>query len=81
MVARVLRSMVRRAEGGDIDALEELEVIRRAVDDAARDAARGLIEGPGKYSWGEVGRWLGVSRQAARQRYGRQRGDNGAKTA
>ena len=71
MIARTLRSLVRRAEDGDINALEELEAIRRAADIAARDAARGLVEGPGGYSWGEVGRWLGLSRQGARQRYGR----------
>lgn len=71
MVGRVLRSLVRRAEAGDIAALAELEVIDRAVMEASQAAARGLIAGPGRYSWGEVGRELGVTRQAARQRFSR----------
>jgi hypothetical protein len=71
MVGRVMRSLVRRAQDGDIDALTELEAIRRAADEYAGQAARGLVEGPGQYSWGEVGRWLGMTRQAARQRFGR----------
>jgi len=71
MVGRVLRSLVRRAEAGDIDALAELVAVQRALDAALGDAARGLVVGPGRYSWGEVGRWLGVTRQAARQRWGR----------
>jgi hypothetical protein len=73
MIGRVLRSLVRRAEGGDIDALMELRVIAAAVTTAEVDAARGLVEGPGRYSWGEVARWVGVSRQAAHKRY--RRGD------
>lgn len=71
MVGRVLGSLVRRAQDGDIAALEELRVIREAVVRSEVLAARGLVEGSGRYSWGEVGRWLGFSRQAARQRYGR----------
>lgn len=74
MVGRVLRSMVRRAEAGDIDALEQLVVIRQAADLAIADAAYGLVRGPGQYSWGEVGRWLGMTRQAARQRWARRGG-------
>ena len=69
MIGRVLGSLVRRAEGGDPDALVELEVNAQATRQAQGKAARGLVSGPGKFSWGEVGRWLGITRQAARQRF------------
>ena len=72
MVSRVLRSLVRRAESGDIEALESLLAIREASDIAMADAAYGLTRAPGHYTWGEVGRWLGMTRQGARQRWGRE---------
>jgi len=68
MTRRVLRSLVKRAEAGDIDALEELVALQRYLDECVTAAARGLHEGPGRYSYGEIGRWLGITRQAARQR-------------
>lgn len=68
MIRRVLRSLVKRAEAGDLDALEELVAIQRDLEAYITAAARGLHEGPGRYSYGEIGRWLGVTRQAARQR-------------
>ena len=71
MTQRVLASLVRRATDGDIAALEELTLLQHASRAAAIEAARGLVEGPGKYSWGEVGRWLGMTRQSARVRFGR----------
>ena len=70
MVLRVVRSLVRRAQAGDINALEELVRIQAAVGQAIPDAARGLHAEPGLYSWGEIGRWLGMTRQAAQQRFG-----------
>jgi hypothetical protein len=71
MTQRVLQSLVRRATDGDIGALEELTLLQREAREASIAAARGLVEGPGQYSWGEVGRWLGMTRQSARQRFGR----------
>lgn len=70
MVHRVARSLARRAESGDIDALEELVKLQRALDTYIEVAAKGLHAEPGLYSWGEIGRWLGITRQAARQRFG-----------
>jgi len=70
MVHRVARSLAKRAEGGDIDALEELVKLQRDLDGYIDRAARGLHAEPGLYSWGEIGRWLGITRQAARQRFG-----------
>lgn len=71
MMARVLRAMVRRATAGDLDALYQLHQLSGQVGDAIRDAALGAHEGPGRYSWGEIGRELETSRQNARQRFGR----------
>jgi hypothetical protein len=71
MMARVLRAMVRRATAGDLDALYQLHQLSGQVGEAIRDAALGAHEGPGRYSWGEIGRELETSRQNARQRFGR----------
>lgn len=70
-MARMLAALVRRAERGEIDALTQLHALERRVGSAVVDAARGANEGPGKYSWGEIGRWLGMTRQAAHQRFRR----------
>jgi hypothetical protein len=69
MTRRVLDSLVRRAGSGDIDALIQLRAIRAAAGHAEIRAARALVAGPGKWSWGEIGKWLDISRQAVRQRY------------
>lgn len=70
MIHRVARSLARRAEAGDIIALEELVKLQGDLDRYIDQAARGLHSGDQPYSWGEIGRWLGISRQAARQRFG-----------
>lgn len=69
MVARVLRSLIRRARDGDLAGLEEIEVIRQAAEIAAIDAAQALRSGEQPYSWTEIGQALGVTRQAAQQRF------------
>lgn len=45
--------------------LEHLETAQAALDAAVTDLAAGK-----GYTWGEIGRTLGVTRQAARQRWG-----------
>ena len=70
MVGRVLRALARRAEAGDLDALEELRGLRDAADAALVAAARGAHDGRGHYSWTEIANCLGITRQAARQRFG-----------
>jgi hypothetical protein len=68
MVARMVKAMARRA-GGDIDALPALQELSGLVDDLMVEAvAQCRSEG---YSWAEVGKRLGTTRQAAQQRYGR----------
>lgn len=70
-VGRIARAMVRRAADGDLEAITALATMRQAVDAATVDAARALHDHPSAgYSWTEIGRELGVSRQAALQRFG-----------
>lgn len=71
MVSRVMRALVRRAEAGDLVALEQLQRLAREADNALAEAARAAHEGPGKYSWTELAYVLGTTRQAVRQRFGR----------
>lgn len=72
-VSRIARSMVRRAADGDLDALSALVAMSAALDDAARQAGAALHEEPLAYSWTEIADHLGISRQAARQRFGSDR--------
>jgi hypothetical protein len=67
MVRRMLAALVRRAEAGDLFALEQLAELRDQLPGYLARAAWGAHHGPAGYSYGEVGRELGVSRQAARQ--------------
>lgn len=65
---RFARALAVRCEEGDTEGLEQLVEVERAVDEAIEVGARAL-HAVG-YSWTEVGGVLGVSRQAARQRFG-----------
>jgi predicted DNA binding protein len=69
-VDRMLRALVRRATAGDLFALEELARLEREVRVAVTAAGRGAHDGPAHYSWTEVANELGVTRQAARERFG-----------
>jgi hypothetical protein len=63
-------ALVRRAAAGDLLALEELAALESYVAEAVRRAGRAAHDGPAAYSWTEVAGALGVTRQAARQRFG-----------
>jgi hypothetical protein len=65
---RILRAYARRIAGGDIEALILITDLGTDVENAIRDAVIGL-RGLG-YSWAEIGTRLGVTRQAAQQRWG-----------
>jgi hypothetical protein len=67
---RILRAYARRISAGDIDALADITTLAADVDDAARHAVTGL-RATG-YSWADIGARLGVTRQAAQQRWGGQ---------
>lgn len=75
MVARVARAMVKRAASGDLEALVALRLMREHVDEATKLAAQELhspTEWTGGYSWTTIGDVLRISRQAARQQFGKQ---------
>jgi len=69
MACRVSRSLARRAAEGDPEALEELVRLRSVVDQAITDAAQGLHDRGHSWTW--IGGVLGITRQAARQRFAR----------
>lgn len=69
-VRRVLRAYSRRVGDGDLGGLSDLVALRGEVDDAISAAVVTLHSEPWKYSWTEIARELGLTRQAVRQRYG-----------
>ena len=66
---RILRAYARRVADGDVEALTLMLGLSAEIDDAITQAVQGL-RGFG-YSWAEIGSRLGVTRQAAQQRWGR----------
>jgi hypothetical protein len=64
---RVLRAARRRVAAGDVDALPALVALSAELDSAIADAVAGLRAAG--YSWGEIATRLGVTRQAAHQRW------------
>ena len=64
---RVIRAAGRRVAAGDVDALPALAALAADVDAAITDAVTGLRAAG--YSWGEIAARLGVTRQAAHQRW------------
>jgi hypothetical protein len=65
---RVLRAYARRVADGDIEALTLMTDLAAEIDDAISQAVTGLRAFG--YSWAEIGTRLGVTRQAAQQRWG-----------
>lgn len=66
---RILRSYARRIAIGDIEALTGMAALADDIETAIRTAVIGLRENG--YSWAEIGTRLGVTRQAAQQRWGK----------
>ena len=65
---RVIRAYSRRVAAGDIDALTDMARLADDLDHAISDAITGLRARG--YSWADIGTRLGVTRQAAQQRWG-----------
>jgi hypothetical protein len=65
---RILRAYARRVADGDIDALTIMTGLAREIDTAIGQAVTGLRASG--YSWAEIGSRLGITRQAAQQRWG-----------
>ncbi len=68
--ARILRAAARRVGDGDVEGLAHLVGLRCELDAAISTAVEGLRHSRWSYSWSEIAAVLGVSRQAAQQRYG-----------
>jgi hypothetical protein len=66
---RVLRAYARRIATGDVEALTLMLGLSAEIDTATSQAVQGL-RGFG-HSWAEIGSRLGITRQAAQQRWGR----------
>lgn len=66
-VARMVRALGRRVGDEDPIDLQELQVIRKALDEAEREAVALLRERG--CSWAEIGEGLGTTRQNAQQRF------------
>jgi hypothetical protein len=64
---RVIRAAGRRIAAGDVEALPDLAALSADLDAAITDAVTGLRAAG--YSWGEIASRLGVTRQAAHQRW------------
>jgi hypothetical protein len=65
---RAIRAFGRRIAGGDIDALYDAASLSAQLDTTIKEAVIGLRERG--YSWADIGLQLGVTRQAAQQRWG-----------
>lgn len=66
---RVLRAHARRIATGDVEGLTALLAMEQELADAIHTAVQGLrAQG---YSWTEIATRLGISRQAAHQRWNR----------
>lgn len=64
---RMLRAYGKRIAIGDIEGLKALAELKQEVQRAEEAAVKGLREM--NYSWYDIGRALGISRQAAQKRF------------
>lgn len=69
-VTRIIGAAGRRVGQGDIAALADLAGLRTQLDETITAAVRELHDGPYQYSWSQIGTALGITKQAAQQRYG-----------
>jgi hypothetical protein len=67
-VQRAIRAYSRRIAQGDIDAITDMARLADDLDAAIRHAITGLRNRG--YSWADIGTRLGITRQAAQQRWG-----------
>jgi hypothetical protein len=67
-IRRILRAYSRRVGEGDVEALTLMLDLAGEIDAAIAEAVKGLRTCG--YSWAEIGARLGITRQAAQQRWG-----------
>ncbi len=65
---RIIRAYARRVATGDVEALTDMVALSCVLDDAIAEAVTGLRTHG--YSWAEIAARLGISKQAAQQRWG-----------
>ena len=70
-VRRIVRAYARRVATGDVDALTDLVALSTLLDDSIGQAVTGLRAHG--YSWADIAARLGITRQAAHQRWGADR--------
>ena len=67
-IRRILRAYARRVGDGDVEACILMTGLADEIDAAIAEAVNGLRAYG--YSWAEIGSRLGITRQAAQQRWG-----------
>ena len=67
-IRRILHAYARRVGDGDVEALTLMTSLADEIDAAIAEAVKGLRTYG--YSWAEIGARLGITRQAAQQRWG-----------
>jgi hypothetical protein len=67
---RIVRAFGKRIGAGDVAALPELVALRDEIDEAIVKAVEELRAEPWSYSWQQIADVLGITRQAAQQKYG-----------
>lgn len=70
MMQRMMRSYGRRIADGDPSDLADAVKLQRQLDGIIREAVAAMREQSG-FSWQQLADELGVTRQAAQQRYGK----------
>ena len=65
---RILRAYARRVADGDVEALIAMTGLSAEIDTVIGQAVTGLRQFG--YSWADIGSRLGITRQAAQQRWG-----------
>ena len=67
-VRRILHAYSRRVGDGDVEAVTLMLSLAEEIDTAIAEAVKGLRTCG--YSWADIGSRLGITRQAAQQRWG-----------
>lgn len=67
-VRRIVRAYAKRVATGDVEALTDMVALSTQLDDAIGQAVTGLRSHG--YSWADIAARLGITRQAAQQRWG-----------
>lgn len=65
----MMRALARRAGEGELEALEALAMLQDTLQAQLGAAVAGYREGPAEASWTIIGSTLGMTRQAAHERW------------